>query len=62
MDCTDYVLAILAGNPTVVHVDLQAGYVVEEARIPPDVMVTSWGHDWSEGIDAEGRLVVRFRA
>ena len=62
MDCTDYVLSILAGNPTVVHIDLQAGYVVDAARLPAGVTCASWAEDWSEGVDAEGRLVVRIRA
>lgn len=62
MDCTDYILAILAGNPSVVSIDLQVGATVDAGRIPPGVTVTSWGEDWSEGLDDEGRLVVRFRA
>jgi hypothetical protein len=62
MDCTDYVLAIVADNPSVTHVDLQAGYVVDAARLPDGVTCASWAEDWSEGHDDEGRLVVRFRA
>lgn len=62
MDCTDYILAILAGNPSVVSIDLQAGAIVDDARIPHSVTVTSWAEDWSEGLDDEGRLIVRFRA
>jgi hypothetical protein len=62
MDCTDYVLAIVAANPSVVTIDLQVGYTVDAARLPAGVTCASWGEDWSEGLDAEGRLVVRFRA
>lgn len=62
MDCTDYILAIIDGNPSVVSIDLQAGAIVDDARIPPGVTVTSWAEDWSEGLDDEGRLIVRFRA
>ena len=62
MDCTDYVLAIIAANPSVVSIDLQVGYVVDAARLPPGVTCAPWAEDWSEGLDAEGRLVVRFRA
>jgi hypothetical protein len=62
MDCTDYVLAIVAANPSVTHVDLQVGYVVDAARLPAGVTCASWAEDWSEGLDDGGRLVVRFRA
>jgi hypothetical protein len=62
MDCTDYVLAIVAANPSVVTIDLQVGYTVDAARLPGGVTCSSWGEDWSEGLDDEGRLVVRFRA
>lgn len=62
MDCTDYILAILDGNPSVVTIDLQTGATVEAGRIPAGVTVTSWAEDWSEGLDDEGRLIVRFRA
>lgn len=62
MDCTDAIVSIIAANPTVVSIDLQAGYVVNAAHLPPGVTVSSWGEDWSEGLDDEGRLVVRFRA
>ena len=62
MDCTDYVLAIIAANPSVVSLDLQVGYVVDAARLPAGVTCTPWAEDWSEGLDEEGRLVVRFRA
>jgi hypothetical protein len=62
MDCTDYVLAIVADNPSVVTIDLQVGYTVDAARLPAGVTCASWGEDWSEGHDDEGRLVVRFRA
>ena len=62
MDCTDYVLAIIAANPSVVSIDLQVGYVVDAARLPAGVTCAPWAEDWSEGLDDEGRLVVRFRA
>lgn len=62
MDCTDYILAIIEANPSVVSIDLQTGYTVDAARLPAGVTVTSWAEDWSEGYDAEGHLVVRFRA
>ena len=62
MDCTDYVLAIIDANPSVTHVDLQVGFVVDVARLPAGVTCASWAEDWSEGVDGEGRLVVRFRA
>jgi hypothetical protein len=62
MDCTDYVLAIIAANPSVTHVDLQVGFTVDASRLPAGVTCASWAEDWSEGLDDEGRLVVRFRA
>ena len=62
MDCTDYILGILEANPTVVTIDLQTGYTVDAARLLAGVTVTSWAEDWSEGYDASGHLVVRFRA
>ena len=62
MDCTDYVLAIITANPSVVSIDLQTGYVVDAARLPAGVTCAPWAEDWSEGLDTEGRLVVRFRA
>jgi hypothetical protein len=58
----DYVLAIVAANPSVTHVDLQVGYVVDAARLPAGVTVDPWAEDWSEGYDESGNLVVRFRA
>lgn len=62
MDCTDYVLAIVAANPSVVTIDLQVGYTVDAARLPAGLTVDPWAEDWSEGLDATGTLVVRFRA
>ena len=62
MDCTDYILAIIEANPSVVSIDLQTGYTVDAARLPAGVTVTLWAEDWSEGYDASGHLVVRFRA
>jgi hypothetical protein len=62
MDYTDYILAIIEANPSVVTIDLQVGAIVDAARLPAGVTVTSWAEDWSEGYDAEGHLVVRFRA
>jgi len=62
MDCTDYVLAIIAANPSVVTIDLQVGYAVDAARLPAGVTVDPWAEDWSEGYDESGNLVVRFRA
>jgi hypothetical protein len=62
MDCTDYVLAIIAANPSVVTIDLQAGATVDAARLPAGVVVEPWAEDWSEGYDESGNLVVRFRA
>lgn len=62
MDCTAYVLAIIDANPSVSHVDLQVGFVVDVARLPAGVTCAPWAEDWSEGLDDEGRLIVRFRA
>lgn len=62
MDCTDAIVSIIAANPSVVSIDLQIGYVVDAARLPAGVTCASWAEDWSEGLDNEGRLVVRFRA
>jgi hypothetical protein len=62
MDCTDAIVALIAANPNVVTIDLQAGYAVDAARLPPGVTVEAWAEDWSEGLDANGVLVVRFRA
>jgi hypothetical protein len=62
MDATDYILSILSANPSVVTIDLQAGATVDAARLPAGVTCASWAEDWSEGLDDEGRLVVRFRA
>jgi hypothetical protein len=62
MDCTDYIIAVIEANPSVVTIDLQAGVVVDAARIPAGVTIQPWAEDWSEGYDAEGTLVVRFRA
>jgi hypothetical protein len=62
MDCTDAIVALIAANPSVVTIDLQVGYAVDAARLPAGVTCASWGEDWSEGLDDEGRLVVRFRA
>lgn len=62
MDCTDAIVSLIAANPSVTHVDLQVGYVVDAARLPAGVTCASWGEDWSEGLDDEGRLIVRFRA
>ena len=62
MDCTDAIVAIVDANPSVVTIDLQVGYTVDAARLPDGVTCASWGEDWSEGLDDEGRLVVRFRA
>lgn len=62
MDCTDAIVALIAANPSVVTIDLQAGYAVDAARLPAGVTVEPWSEDWSEGRDATGTLVVRFRA
>lgn len=62
MDCTDYIIAVIEANPSVVTIDLQAGVVVDAARIPAGVTIQPWAEDWSEGYDADGTLVVRFRA
>lgn len=62
MDCTEYIIAIIEANPSVVQIDLQTGFTVDAARLPPGVTCASWDEDWSEGLDDEGRLVVRFRA
>jgi len=62
MDCTDYVIAIVESNSSVVSICLQVGYTVDAARLPTGVTVEPWGEDWSEGYDESGNLVVRFRA
>lgn len=62
MDCTDAILAILETNSSIASIDLQAGYTVDPARLPSGVTVEPWAEDWSEGLDANGVLVVRFRA
>ena len=62
MDCTDYIIAIVQGNPSVVTIDLQAGATVDVTRLPAGLTVDPWAEDWSEGLDANGTLVVRFRA
>jgi len=62
MDCTDYIIAIVEANSSVVSIWLQAGYTVEASRLPVGVTVEPWAEDWSEGLDANGTLVVRFRA
>jgi hypothetical protein len=62
MDCTDYILSVVSANPSVVTIDLQAGATVDAARLPSGVTVEPWAEDWSEGLDATGTLVVRFRA
>lgn len=62
MDATDYILSIISANPSVVTIDLQAGATVDASRIPAGVTVEPWAEDWSEGLDATGTLVVRFRA
>jgi hypothetical protein len=62
MDCTDYIIAIVEANSSVVSIWLQVGYTVEASRLPVGVTVEPWAEDWSEGLDATGTLVVRFRA
>jgi len=62
MDCTDYIIAIVQGNPSVVTIDLQAGATVDVTRLPAGLTVDPWAEDWSEGLDANGTLVVLFRA
>jgi hypothetical protein len=62
MDCTDYIIAIVEANSSVVSIWLQVGYTVEASRLPAGVTVEPWAEDWSEGLDATGTLVVRFRA
>lgn len=62
MDCTDYILSVVSANPSVVTIDLQAGSTVDATRLPTGVTVEPWAEDWSEGLDATGTLVVRFRA
>jgi hypothetical protein len=62
MDCTDYILSVVSANSSVVTIDLQAGSTVDATRLPVGVTVEPWAEDWSEGLDATGTLVVRFRA
>ena len=62
MDATDYVLDIIAANPDVRSVSLQAGAFIDADRLPASVSWAPWEHDWSEGYSANGVLVVRFRA
>ena len=62
MDCTDYILSVVSANPSVITIDLQAGCTVDATRLPVGVTVEPWAEDWSEGLDATGTLVVRFRA
>jgi len=60
MDCTDYLLAILAAHPTVTALLLQPGTAYDHAALPSHVTVESWGEAYSEARNAEDFVVVRF--
>lgn len=60
MDCTEYLLAIIAAHPTTAQLFLQLGAVCNIDALPEGVTVDPWGEGYSEARDAGDHVLVRF--
>ena len=63
MEITDYILAVISDNASIVNIQLSQTIIssIIKDQLPSNITIQEWNEDWCEGRDVDNSTVIRFR-